>query len=245
MSKTPYPRILAGLLLIGGLVACNLPFTLTPQPETETLVPPTSPMETETSIATASPSEIATLAPVPTEFVAPVPEAPKFAPFCEPSSANVFTPTPLQCQMPIAEQSSLFCSSKVPYNLILINAGSTYEISNEDVTCSDGGMKGGRQILTCTGPMASYFELRVCDLACAIPTFQAETTHCPQDYHFDEFLQCCGQGPQPIDQNCVVLKLQTKSCVVDCRAFTDETDCGHNADACEWDSEKSVCQLRR
>jgi hypothetical protein len=245
MSKTLYPRILAGLLLIWGLLACNLPFTLIPQTETETPLPTPGPTETETSIYTASPSETATLVPTATLFVLPVTEMPKFAPFCEPSSANVFTPTPLQCQMPIAEQSSVFCSSKIPYNLILINAGSTFEISNEDVTCSDGGMKGGKQILTCTGPMASYFELRVCDPACAIPTFQAETTHCPQDYRYNDVLQCCEQRPQPVDQNCVVLKLQTKSCVVNCREFTDATACGHNADACKWDEENKVCQRRR
>ena len=245
MSKTLYPKILTGLLLIGGLVACNLPFTLVPQPETETPVLTTSPAETGTSIPTASLTETVTPVPTATEFVVLVPATPKFAPFCEPSSANVFTPTPLQCQMPIAEQSSLFCSSKLPYNLILINPGSTYEISNADVTCSDGGMKGGKQILTCTGPMAASFELRVCDPACAIPTFQAETTHCPQDYRFDEILQCCEQEPQPIDQNCVVLKLQTKSCVVDCRVYNDEDTCGQNANACKWDTEKNVCQPRK
>jgi hypothetical protein len=239
MRKSLYPKILTGLLLIGFLLACGLPFNLIPQPDTET----PSPTETETSTPTASPSE--TPMPTATWFVLPVTEGPKFAPFCEPSSANVFTPTPFQCQVPIAEQSSTFCSSKVPYNLILVNIGSTYEISNEEVTCSDGGIKDGRQILTCTGPMASYFELRVCDPACAIPTFRAETTHCPQDYHFDENLQCCAQRPQPVDQNCVVLKLQTKSCVVDCGAFTDETTCGENANACKWDQENQVCKRRR
>jgi hypothetical protein len=243
MNKTLYSKILTGLSLIGILLACNLPFTLIPRPETATSVPTTSPTETETSTPTASPTE--TTVPAPTEFVSPDSGTPKFAPFCESSSANVFTPTPFQCQVPIAEQSSTFCSSKVPYNLILVNEGSTYEISNEEVTCSEAGMKDGRQILTCTGPMASYFELRVCDPACAIPTFQAETTHCPQDYHFNELLQCCEQKPQPVDQNCVVLKLQTKSCVVDCGAFTDETTCGENANACKWDSENKVCRRRK
>ena len=243
MCKTLYPRIFAGLLLIVISTACGIPFPQSAQPETETPVPPPSPSETETVLPTTRPTE--TIVSVPTEVILPDAGTPKFAPFCEPSSANVFTPTPLQCQMPIAEQSSTFCSSKVPYNLILINAGSTYEISNEEITCSDAGMKGGKQILTCTGPMASYFELRVCDPACAIPTFQAETTHCPQDYQFDEFLQCCEQRPQPIDQNCVVLKLQTKSCVVDCSVYYDEATCGQNANACKWDTEKNVCQPRR
>jgi hypothetical protein len=243
MNKTLYPKILIGLLLIGALLACGIPFALTPQPETETPVPTLNPTNTEVSIPTSSSTE--TAAPAPTEITPPVAGSPKFAPFCEPSSASVFTPTPFQCQIPVAKQSSVFCSSKVPYNLILVNIGSTYEISNEEVTCSDGGVKDGRQILTCTGPMASYFELRVCDPACAIPTFQAETTHCPQDYHFDEVLQCCAQRPQPVDQNCVVLKLQTKSCVVDCGAFTDETTCGENANACQWDSENKVCKRRK
>ena len=242
MNKTLYPKMLTGLLSIGVLLACNLPFALVPQPETETPVPTPNPTETEISTPTASPSE--TPKPTATLFVLLATEEPKFAPFCEPSSAYVFTPTPLQCQMPIAEQSSTFCSSKVPYNLILVNIGSTYEISNEEVTCSDGGIKDGKQILTCTGPMASDFELRVCDPACAIPTFQAETTHCPQDYHFEESLQCCAQEPQPVDQNCVVLKLQTKSCVVNCKVYADETTCGENANACKWDEENKVCKRR-
>ena len=255
MGKSLYPKILTGLLLIGISMACRIQFTRIPQPETETSVSTPGPKETETSIPTASlsetktlvptayPSETATPVPALTEFFARATATPKFAPFCEPNPARVVTPT--QCQIPIAEQSSVFCSSKVPYNLILINEGSTYETLNEDIKCSYAGRKDSKQMLTCTGPMALSFELKVCDPACAIPTFQAGITHCPQDYNYNDFLRCCELKPHPIDSNCVVLKLQTKSCVIDCSEFIEEATCNKNAYACVWDYENKVCLLRK
>jgi hypothetical protein len=231
MSKIPYLRILTGLLLVGISVACNMLFTQAPQPETETPVP------------TASPTETATLIPAPTEFVAPVTPTPELAPFCDPGF--VANPTPSQCQLPIAEQSSVFCTNKIPYNLIFINAGSTYQVLSEGFQCSDAGMQDGRQMVTCTGPMASSFDLRVCDPGCAIPTAQAEITQCPQAYIYDNLRGCCTQELQSIDQSCVMLSLGTKSCVVNCGEFTNKTACENNSYACQWDDTNKVCQLRR
>jgi hypothetical protein len=230
MSKTPYPIILTGLLLIGSSLACNPSFTQVPQPETETPVP------------AASPTETATLVLTPTEIVAPDTATPEFAPFCEPGIAD--NPTPSQCQLPIAEQSSLFCTNKRPYNLIFINAGATYELLSEGFECSDAGMKDGRQMITCTGPMASSSKLRVCDPACAIPTVQAEITQCPEGFNYNNLQGCCTQEPQLIDQNCVSLNLGTRSCVVDCGEFTKKAACEKNSYACEWDASNKVCQLR-
>jgi hypothetical protein len=244
MRKPLYSGILASLVLIGISMACRLlSFTQILQPETETPtpVPISSPTETETPPPTLSPANTAILSP--TEFVALVPTTPKFAPFCQPSSASVATP--IACQEPIAEQSSVFCSSKTPYNLILINEGSTYETLNEDIECSDAGMKDGKQMLTCTGPMVTSFELKVCDPSCAIQPFPAGTMECPQDLHYNELLRCCEREPVPIDGNCVTLKLQTKSCVIECGEFIDQTTCDKNAYACKWDGEKSVCQRKR
>jgi len=241
MRKNLLPGILAGLLLIGISMACRLlSFTPIPLPETETPVPTASPTETETATPTASSTKIVTLAPASTAFFT---AAPKFAPFCQPSSASVATPR--VCQDPIAEQSSSFCSSKTPYNLILVNEGSTYESLNEDVKCSDAGMKDGRQMLTCTGPMVTPFELKVCDPACVIEPFPAGTTHCPQDLNYNDLLRCCEREPIPIDQNCVVLKLQTKSCVIQCSEFTDQKTCDKNAYACDWNDEFKECSLRK
>lgn len=245
MRNPLYLKLFTGLLVIGISLACGIPFTQIEQPETETPFPMPTVRPTKTETPTFEPTLSSVNFATPTEFVVLNTATPKFAPFCQPSSASVLEPTPSQCRMPIAEQSSIFCSNKVPYNLIMINVNSTYETLSDDVTCSDAGVKDGKRMLTCTGPMALPFELKVCDQACAIPTFQAGTTHCPQDFNFNETLRCCEQEPQPAGQECVVLKLQTKSCVVDCSEYTSETTCGKNAYACTWNTELNLCQLRK
>jgi hypothetical protein len=231
MNRNLYLIILIGLLLVGITAACAMPFIPTPQPETETPAPPLSPTET------------ATLTSTPTELVETATATPEFAPFCELGTASM--PTPSECRIPIAEQSSIFCTRKVPYNLIFINEGATYEVLNEGFTCSDAGMKDGRQMVTCTGPMATAFRVKVCDLACAIPTVQAEITQCPQGYVYNNQQGCCSQELQAIDQNCELLTLKTKSCVVDCSLFTKKKNCEKNSYACEWNSANKTCQLRR
>jgi len=248
MRKILQLGILTGLLLVGFSLACTFPISLIERlrTETPTLTRTAWPTLTGTAIPTSLPTidDSRPAVPEPTIGISPTP-TPKFAPFCQPSSANVFTPTPFQCQVPVAEQSSLYCADKVPYNLVLINEGSTYEVLNEEVTCNEAGTKDGRQLLTCTGPMAFSFDLRVCDPACAIPTFQASTTHCPQYYTFNDTLNCCEQEPQPVDQNCVVLKLQVKTCSIDCSVYDKEKTCDKNAYACEWDPYSNTCQLKK
>ena len=233
MNKTSYSTLLTGLLLLASTLACAMPSTLVPQPETETALPTANPTDTPTLVP----------APVSTEPVASDTPTPGFAPYCDPNAAS--SPAPPGCQLPIAEQSTVFCTNKVPYNLIFINEGATYETLSENFECSDAGMKDGKQMVTCTGPMATSFEVEVCDTACAIPTVQAETTQCPQGFNYDNLQGCCSPESQPTDQSCVVLTLRTKSCVVDCSEFTKKSTCSNNSFACEWDDNNSVCQLKR
>lgn len=243
MSRPLHRRILIGLLVIGTSMACRVPFTRVLQPETETPSPVPAVSQTETPFPTAIPTNI--VIPTASRPIALATATPKFAPFCQPSSASVLTPTPFQCEIPLAEQSSAYCSNKVPYNLIVVNEGSTYESLSENIECSDADMIDGKQFLTCTGPMGFPFELRVCDPACAIPTFPAGTSNCPQGYSFNDLLNCCEQAPQPLDQNCVTLSLQTRRCVTDCSEFTSRSTCEQNFYACEWDAEHEVCQVRK
>ena len=231
MSKSPYPKILIGLLLIGISLACNMLSTQVPIVETETPLP------------TPSLAETATLSPPPTETLVPFTPTPEFAPVCEPDAASI--PTPADCQLPIAEQSSIFCTNKIPYNLILINEGATYEVLSEGFQCTDAGINNGKKIVTCTGLMGSSFELKVCDPACAVPTVQAEITQCPQSYIYDNLRGCCTQELGPVDQNCMILNLATRSCVVNCNEITKEAACERNSYACEWDDNNDVCQLRQ
>lgn len=244
MKKSLHWRMLTGMLLMAVSMACGLiPFAQIDQTETEAPLSTLTPKITKTPVSTVTPDSTATLVPAPTEYVPPSPAPPKFAPFCQPSSASIATP--MVCQEPIAEQSSSYCSRKTPYNTILINPGSTYETLNEAVTCKEAGENNGKQVLICTGPMVTPFELQVCDPSCAIQPFPAGTTECPQDLRYNDLLRCCEREPIPVDGNCVTLKLQTRSCVIECGEFIDQTTCEKNAYACKWDREKKICFRKR
>jgi hypothetical protein len=228
MNKILKSTIFAGILLSVILTACSFPTVSDTQNGAVTPGP------------AASPTGTAMPAPMPT---APASATPELAPFCE-AGAVIVSP-PAQCQLPIAEESSIFCVKKKPYNLIFINKGATYEALTAGFWCTDAGMKDGRQMVTCTGQMATDFEVSVCDPACAIPTAQATITQCPQGYNYNNLLGCCTQEFQQIYQNCVTLKLTTKSCLVDCSVFRKKSICNKNYIACEWNDATRKCEMRK
>ena len=129
--------------------------------------------------------------------------------------------------------------------MIFVNKGATYEALTKGFRCLDNGMKNGRQIVACTGNMASQFEVSVCDPACIIPTVQAETTQCPPDYNYNNLQGCCTQGFQQFQQNCVTLKLNTTSCLVDCSVYTKKSTCNKNSIACIWNEKSRICEVRK
>lgn len=225
MKRYLQPGILPSLILIGIATGCNLPFF------------PASNTATPTATITETPAPVSS----PTASGPTATPTPKLAPICAQEQPSSLPPS--TCRAPIAEETSLFCTKKSPYNLLLVNAGATYEVLTRGFRCSNEGMKDDRQIVTCTGPMALPFEVRVCDPACAVPTVQAETTLCPQGHAFDYLLGCCTPNLPTLQPNCEVLKLKTKSCSVNCAEFTKQKTCNNNSFACEWDGK--VCRLRR
>jgi hypothetical protein len=231
MNKILKSIIFTGLLLISIITACSAPFISA------------SPEDSKTPMLTANPTETVTPVMTPTESGPPASAAPEFASLCELDVVNVSPPA--QCQTPIAEESSVFCVKKKPYNLIFINEGATYEALTRSFWCSDAGMKDDRQMVTCTGQMATDFEVSVCDPACAIPTVQAEVTQCPQGYNYNDLQGCCMEGFHQIQQSCVTLKLRTKSCLVDCREFRKKSTCNKNYIACEWNDATRKCEVRK
>jgi hypothetical protein len=230
MNKILKSMIFTGWLLILVTTACNLsaskPTVVVPSP-------------TESATQTAAPLPTA----VPTEIVIVATPTSEFAPFCEADSTT--TSLLPQCQFPVAEESTTFCTKKDPYNLIFINEGMTYEVIDEGFWCSDAGKKDGRQMVTCTGPMASNFQLNVCDPACVVPTVQAENTKCPQSYNYNSFQGCCSQEIQMLNRNCMVYEFRTTTCQIDCTVYTTETACGKNSYACQWNVQKKFCYARK
>jgi hypothetical protein len=243
MKKTLYPIVLAGLSLVSISLACNMPSTQVSGSETPVTTP--SPVETASPVIspTASPTQTATPEPLPSPTSAPATLTPRFPPICERSVASTLA-APL-CQSPVAEQSSVFCMSKKPYNLILLNPGATYEVLSEGFECVEAGMKDERRILMCNGPMGTSYELKVCgQQACSVPTLPAEPSQCPPEFWYDESQGCCAFIPQPLEESCILLNLQTKSCVTNCAAYKKVDDCNNHYHACLWNDEELVCQVR-
>ena len=246
MKNPTYPGILAGMLLACLCLACNPPAAREPQPEPGTAVPIASPAETATLVilATASPTETATLEPPATIALSPVLPTKRVPPICERSMASTLA-APL-CQRPIAEQSSLFCLSKKPYNLILVETGATYRVLTEGFTCSQAGMQAGRQLLMCNGPMGTSFEVEVCGQpACTPPTLAAESSQCPQGFWYDEPQGCCAFIPQPVESSCITLRLKTKMCATNCAVYSSASACDSHYPACQWDEEDKICRGRQ
>ena len=231
MNKIIKSITFTGLLLMGVTSACYM---------TISQVTPTS------SAPTAKPTEAATSAPTatPTESVPTASATPEFAPFCQPADAASVSPSP-QCQIPVAEESSTFCTKKDPYNLILIDQGMTYEVLTDGFRCTDAGTKDNKQMITCTGQMAADFAINVCDPACIVPTVEAAITGCPQGYNYNSRQGCCTQEIQQLNQNCMAFNFRTTSCVVRCFEFKKESKCKRNSWACVWNDKDKICELRK
>ena len=221
--------LFTGILLIVGSSACNLIFS-----QKSPLTP--GPSVTPMASATALPTEFPTM-PVPTAS-----STPEFAPYCEEDAASVLPST--SCQVPVAEESSRYCYEKDPYNLILLNKGSTFEVLTKHFRCTDAGMKNDRQMVACTGLMATTFEINVCNPACVIPTAQAGMTNCPPGYNLNTLNGCCTQEVQQLNPGCMVFKFDTITCVANCDKIVRKSQCLKNQSACIWDQEKRLCKLR-
>lgn len=249
MKKALYPIVPISLFFVGIIMACILPTVTIQWPETETPSPTATTVPTKT--ATPTPSATNTVTPIPAT-VTPLPSAtrvstviratatPQLAPFC---SADTLTPS--QCQFPIAKQSSTFCVKKSPYNLIALNERATYDVLHEHVQCSDAGIIDGQRMITCTAPMSFYFELRVCDSACSSLKIEKDSTRCPWGYSYNNLQGCCTKETQEVDQGCVVLKLRTESCAINCGQFTNASTCSDYGYACRWDNVNYICYLRK
>ena len=248
MKKTLYPVVPISLFFVGMIVACNLPTVTVQWPITESPTPTSTPIPTQTS--TQLPTATNTVTPVPATET-PVPTAtrmvtltasatPQPAPLCHEEVARQS-----QCLYPIAGQSSAFCSDKNPYNMIFLNDDATYQLLHEHVQCSEAGIIDGQRMITCTGPMAYYFELQVCNSACSALRLETDDPRCPRGYRYNSLQGCCTNETQELNGGCTVLKLRTTSCVIDCGQFTTKASCIDYGYACRWNDETITCQLRK
>ncbi len=189
-----------------------------------------------------------------TQTAAPSPAAPgetptatasleaQFAPICEPGAG---LPTPAQCREITAVETSVMCAKKKPFNIIVVNPGDTYKALTSGFFCTDGGIRDGKQFITCTGNMASTYQVQVCDPSCALPTAVASTTQCPDGYQYDALRGCCTAEFILLQQNCRVFEFTSTTCKVNCGENKTKKACFENSYACLWIQDKKLCVNRQ
>lgn len=176
--------LLSSLLL---LTACTLP--------TGTETPPPQAVETVVVVVTATSPPKAT--PSPTETETP--------PALCPVDPELF------CALPEAEVRDKFCNRKVPYILMVFPKGTSFEVLDEGFTCTDEGIRGGEQMVSCYGPQLYSFDLRVCNTGCVPSGPVLEQGACEDGFGYDETNNCCMRLPTT-ETNCKTIQIDLGAC---------------------------------
>ncbi len=150
----------------------------------------------------------ATSSQVPTEEITPtlvpatetvVASALPFAPAC---AAGIVIP------MPAVKETNKACVTKIPYTLVSIPEGATFEPLNPKLSCAIETTSNGKTIISCTGQQLFSYNLKVC-----VPPVvsSADLGKCAQDSIFDSTNQCC-VVPPPDGAGCTIFKVDLRSC---------------------------------
>lgn len=156
---------------------------------------------------TISPPTSTPVEPTPAE---PTPTQPQYAPFCETASNG--------CEAPVVRMlDNSYCVEKIPYAIMSVPAGTTYESEDLDFQCRDQMHSDGTMRVTChsvTGKQLWSFNLQVCNSACSASTLQMETGQCAEGYGYDQANLCCAAPAPASNDGCTVYKVDIGACSV-------------------------------
>jgi len=181
------------------LAACGGP---TPVPET------TATIEQSSTVEPTSP-------PPPTPTIAPAEPSPvqatqsQYAPFCESAPPSCEAPT-------VTMLDNKYCIKKVPYAIMSVAAGTTYESQDTDMQCVDQMHSDGTMRVSChsiTGKQLWSYQLKVCNSACSAPTLQTGTGQCPEGYGYDSFDSCCAAPVPASSDGCTMYQVDLGACL--------------------------------
>ena len=144
----------------------------------------------------------------PAEPAAAEPAQPQYAPFCEAA--------PTSCEAPTVEMlDNKYCINKVPYAIMSVPVGTTYESLDPEMECVDDVVSGTMRI-TCssvTGKELWSYDLRVCNGACSAPAaLQTGTGQCPEGYGYDPTSMCCAQPAPAGSDGCTTYRVDIGAC---------------------------------
>ena len=144
----------------------------------------------------------------PTEPPAPEPTQPQYAPFCDAAPAG--------CEAPTVEMlDNKYCVEKVPYAIMSVPAGTTYEPLDPDLKCVDQMHSDGSLRMTCSSisdkQLISY-DLKVCNGSCSAPALQMGTGQCQEGYGYDAANQCCAAPSPASGDGCTTYRVDIGAC---------------------------------
>jgi hypothetical protein len=174
-------------------------------------VPAPTPAPVEQPVQPQPVVELPTQAPPPPppEPTAVQPPAPQYAPFCQSA--------PVACQPPTIElRDNAFCVEKIPYAILAVPAGTTYESQDAGMECIDQATADGSLRITChskEGKQLWSYNLKVCNGSCSAPSLQMGTGQCPEGYGFDATNQCCAVPPAAgSEAGCIIYRVDIGGC---------------------------------
>ena len=138
----------------------------------------------------------------------PEPTEPQYAPFCEAAA--------LGCEAPTIEMlDNKYCVDKVPYAIMSVAAGSTYESLDPDMNCVDQLHSDGNMRVSChslTSKQLWSYNLKVCNGACTAPVLQTGTGDCPEGYGYDPVNMCCAAPSPSSSDGCTIYQVNLGAC---------------------------------
>jgi hypothetical protein len=136
------------------------------------------------------------------------PTQPQFAPFCQSAPTGCEAPT-------VTLLDENYCVEKVPYVIMSVQAGTTYESQDPDMECVDQMHNDGTLRVTCHSlsnkDLISY-DLKVCNSACSGPALQMGTGQCPEGYGYDSANMCCAAPAPASSDGCTTYKVDIRVC---------------------------------
>ena len=132
----------------------------------------------------------------------------RFAPFCESVPGGCEAPT-------VTMLDNRYCIEKVPYAIMSVPAGTTYETFDIDFQCVDQMHSDGTMRVTChsiTGKELWSYDLQVCDSACNVPVLQTGNAQCPEGFGFDQANQCCAAPAPASSDGCTIYQVDLGAC---------------------------------
>ena len=161
------------------------------------------PVSTPTPVSTALDLPL----PAPTVVIETAPPAPtqnQLAPICS------VDPLVTSCAVPNVEERDKYCVEKYPYVQFAMAPGMTFESLNPELKCSDQGIRGGDQVIACTGQPLYAYDIKICSASCSASALIVDG-RCTQGYGYSADAGCCWPLPTT-DAGCILVKVNIGAC---------------------------------